>query len=405
MRWQSHPTGIKMKKHIITSLIACSVLPNLHAQNFEYKGNIGFESSYINHDIAGKREKQNAFNFELELKEKVGDEEFVFSGKAIFDKDDKERRYFDAMDLYYKHNFENSDLLIGRNTRFWGAMEFYNHTDSFNTKDILDDPFDYDSKIGAWNIAYTQYFDNSELSLIAKVHEEKQKVQDSKSVNSFLPPNYNDKLERQKSQDRPTLYLKYSASAEEMQLDYSVIYQNGYDEQRYLAPVGRELRQHAYMVNKIMGYATLVNGETIYKTELAYTKSDDSKVSDYSQISLGVEHTFYGVWDKSDLGLLAEYYNYDAKDNSKLGAKDFGNLFADDIMLGFRLTVNDSADSDVLAGVAIDRDNHEKLIFAEYNTRLLEQYKLKLSYQHLSPKEGSSFKEIDSVKMEFGYYF
>ena len=391
-----------MQKIIIISALLSSLLL---AEGFEYKGNIGFESAYSKHDIKDKRNKQQALRLELELKQKIPNGQFVFNGKALIDYDDKERRYFDVNDLYYKHNFENSDLLIGRNTRFWGAMEFYNHTDNFNTKDWRDNPFDYDSKLGANNIAYTHYFDNSEISLIAKVDETGQKIQDKKSVNSFLPPNYNDRLETQENKNRPTLYLKYSASAEEMQLDYSVIYQNGYDEQRYLAPVGQELRQHAYLVDKVMGYATLVNGETIYKTEVAYTKSDDDRVSDYSQFSVGLEHTLYGVWGKSDLGLLAEYYKYSAYEDSKLGAKEFGNLFADDVTVGFRLSVNDSADSDVLGGVAIDRKSKEKIIFMEYNTRLLEKYKLKLSYQHLSPKDNSTFKEIDSAWVEFGYYF
>jgi hypothetical protein len=391
-----------MKKILLLSMVSASFL---FAEGLDYKGNISIESSYAKHDIEGKRDTQNALRLELELKQKTQNGQFVFNGKVIVDNDDSRRRYFDATDLYYKHEFENSDLLIGRNTRFWGAMEFYNHTDTFNTKDWLDNPFDYDAKLGANNITYTQYFDNSEFSVLAKVHEIGQKVQDQKSVNNFFPSSYSDRLETQKSEDRPTFYLKYSASAEDTQLDYSLIYQNGYDEQRYLAPVGRELRQHAYLVDKVMGYATLVSGETIYKTELAYTKSDDEKVSDYGQISVGLEHTLYGVWGKSDLGLLAEYYKYNAKDENKLGAKEFGNLFANDVMLGFRLSVNDSADSDVLAGMAIDRDNQEKLIFAEYNTRLLEKYKLKLSYQHLAPKEGSTFQEVDLAKVEFGYYF
>ena len=392
-----------MKNILLLSALLSTLLL---AEDFEYKGNVSIESSYANHDIAGKRERQNALRLELELKQKTKSGQFVFNGKAIVDNKDKNRRYFDATDLYYKHEFENSDLLIGRNTRFWGAMEFYNHTDSFNTKDWLDNPFDYDAKLGANNIAYTQYFDNSELSVIAKVHETGQKVQDQQSVNNFLPSIYDDILETQKGQNRPTVYLKYSGSGEETQIDYSLIYQNGYDEQRYLAPVtGGQLRQHAYLVDKVMGYATLVDGSTIYKTELAYTKSDDDKVSDYAQLSAGVEHTLYGVWGKSDLGLLAEYYKYDARDGSKLGAKAFGNLFQDDVALGFRLSVNDSADSDVLMGVTVDRDNHEKLIFGEYNTRLLEKYKLKLSYQHLTPKGGSSFQKVDLGKIEFGYYF
>ncbi|SFV50848.1 hypothetical protein MNB_SV-12-1090 [hydrothermal vent metagenome] len=389
-----------MRKYII---LLCSVLPNLYG--FEYKGNIGIESSYIEHDIENKRDNQNALRLDAEIQQSFAQGKMVINLKVVRDLNDKERRYFDFNDFYYKHNFENGDLLIGRNTRFWGAMEFYNHTDVFNTKDWLDNPFDYDSKIGSKNIAYTHYFDNSELSVIAKLHEETQSVQENKSVNRFLPAIYNDKLITQKDRNRPTIYLKYSASAEERQLDYSFIYQNGYDEQRYLTQVGTELRQHAYIVNKLMGYATLVSGETIYKTEVAYTKSDDDLVSDYGQVSLGLEHTLYGIWDKRDLGLLAEYYRYVSADNKKLGAKEFGNLFDDDITLGFRLSMNDSSSSEILGGLAIDRDNKEKILFVEYDTRLFEKYKLGLTYQHLAPKEDSSFEELDRVMVEFGYYF
>ncbi|NEW60907.1 hypothetical protein GSY74_06385, partial [Sulfurovum sp. bin170] len=366
-----------MKRCII---LLCSVLPNLHG--FEYKGNIGIESSYIEHDIENKRDNQNAVRLDAEIQQSFARGKIVINLKVVRDLDDEERRYFDFNDFYYKHSFENGDLLIGRNTRFWGAMEFYNHTDVFNTKDWLDNPFDYDSKIGSKNIAYTHYFDNSELSVITKVYEETQSVQDDKSVNRFLPSIYNDRLITQEDRDRPTLYLKYSGSSDETQLDYSFIYQNGYDEQRYLDPVGTELRQHAYLVNKLMGYATLVSGETIYKTEVSYTKSDDNLVSDYAQASLGLEHTLYGIWEKKDLGLLAEYYRYKSYDNNKFGAKKFGNLFDDDITLGFRLSINDSSSSEVLGGLAIDRDNQEKILFVEYDTRLFEKYKLGLSYQH-----------------------
>ena len=110
-----------MNKIIILSFVLCSVLPNLHAQNLEYKGNIGFESSYAKHDIAGRRDHQNALRLELELKQKTDNGQMVFSGEAIVDLDDKERRYVDVNDLYYKHEFENSDLLIGRNRRFLGC--------------------------------------------------------------------------------------------------------------------------------------------------------------------------------------------------------------------------------------------------------------------------------------------
>ncbi len=390
-------------KNIFLFLSLFSTL--LVAESLEYRGDIGFESTYAEHTIVGKRNRQNALRAELELKQKLANAEMVLSANTIVDVDDKKRRYVNIGDFYYKHEFENSDLLIGRNTRFWGAMEFYNHTDAFNTKDWRDNPFDYDAKIGANNIAYTYYFENSDLAVIAKIGQEEQRVQESESINNFLPANYGGHLQTQKGKNRPTLYLKYTGSAQQMQFDYAVIYQNGYDEQRYFSPVGASLVQNAYLVNKVMAYATLVEGETIYKTELAYTKSDDAKVSDYAQYSVGVEQTFYGVWGKSDLGVLAEYYKYDDKDGTKLGAKEFGNLFQNDLMLGFRLTLNDSSDSDVLGGISIDQENQEKLVFVEYNTRLLESYKLGFSYQHLEPKDSSIFKRLDSAMVELKYYF
>jgi hypothetical protein len=72
-----------------------------------------------------------------------------------------------------------------------------------------------------------------------------------------------------------------------------------------------KLRQNAYLVDKFLAYATLVSGESIYKAEASYTISDDKKVSDYGQVGFGVEYTLYGLWDKKDLGLLAEYYRYE----------------------------------------------------------------------------------------------
>ena len=372
------------------------------AGELEYKGNIGFEAQYLHHDIDKKRDNALALRLEAEAKQEVGDGVFVAKIKGILDKDDDERRYVDFNDLYYQYNFEDSDVLVGRNTRFWGALEFYNLTDVFNAKDFLDDPFDYKSKLGAWNIAYTKYLDDAEISFIVKLYEERQKIQDSESVSNFFPLPYDDKLLTQKDENRPTFYLKYTGSGEEVQVDYGVVYQNGYDAQRYMSMSNGKLQQNAYIVNKLMGYATYINGDTIYKTELAYALSEEDKVSDYAHIGVGLEHTLYAFWDKKDLGLLLEYYRYEAKEDDKI---DFKNFFADDLTLGFRLSMNDMSSSQVLGGVDIDLDTKEQIYFVEYDTRVFEKYKLKTSYQHLAPEDESVFQELDRVKLEFGYYF
>ncbi len=387
-----------MKKFTLLSLAPMLLL----ASDWEHKGNIGFEAQYFHHDIPNKRDNALALKIEGELKKSFEAGEFVLKAKGLWDKDDSNRRYRDFSDFYYKYNFENSDILIGRNTRFWGALEFYNLTDVFNTKDFLDDPFDYDSKLGAWNIAYTQYLESGELSLIVKLHEERQKMQEQASVNYFLPLPYHDKLTTQKDENRPTLYLKYSGSGDEIQVDYGLIYQNGYDAQRYMRMQDGALQQHAYIVNKVMGYATYIHGDTIYKTELAYALSDEDEVSDYGEFGVGLEHTLYGLWEKRDLGLLAEYYRYEQKDSEKVA---FSKIFADDLTLGFRLSMNDLSSSEVLGGLDIDLDTKEQILFVEYETRLFDTYKFKTSLTHLDAKEKSIFQDQDRAKVEFGYYF
>lgn len=379
--------------------------------DLEYKGNIGVETAYFNHDMENKRDNQSAFRFELDGKYKIkNNQKIVAKVKAIYDTNDNKRRYFDINDLYFQHDFKNYSFLIGKSTRFWGAMEFYNQSDTFNTKDLLDNPFDYESKVGAWNIAYTRFFDNSEFSIIAKLHEEKQRMQESRSIYNFLPYSYNEKLDTD-SDDVPTIYLKYSSSIDEHQIDYSVIYQNGYDEQRYLVPnLSKDnnissMQQHAYTVDKFMGFGTMVQGDTLYKTELAYTSSHDNKVADYAQGSIGLEHTLYGVYDKMDVGIIAEYYKYKSFQNRRHNAKDFGKLFDDDLALGARLAFNDMDSSEVLVGLDVDRHNKEKVLFVDYDTRIDDKYKLKVSFQHFDAKQDSSFSDGNTMRVELGYYF
>ena len=383
--------------------------------DLEYKGNVAVESAYFNHDMDNKRDNQSAFRFELEGKYQLKkNQKFVAKVKGIYDTNDNKRRYLDFNELYFQHDFDKWNFLIGKNTRFWGAMEFYNQSDTFNSKDLLDNPFDYDSKLGSWNIAFSRFFDNGEFALIAKLNEESQPMQEERSIYNFLPYRYDDKLDTD-SDDVPTIYLKYSSSIEEHQIDYSVIYQNGYDEQRYIVPkLSRDsntseptitMHQHAYTVDKFMGFGTMVKGDTLYKTELAYTSSHDNKVADYAQGSVGLEHTLYGVYDKMDLGIIAEYYKYKAFQTKRYDSTYFKQLFDDDLALGARLTFNDMDSSNILVGLDVDRHNKEKFLFVDYDTRIDDKYKLKASFQHFDAKKESAFSDGNTLKVELKYHF
>jgi len=380
-------------------------LSSLVAGDLEYKGDIGIEGDYFSHDIDGKREASAALRSEFEIKKNLRKAKLKLKAKAIYDFKDSERRYIDFSELYYKYDFEDSELLIGKNTLFWGALEVYNIVDVFNTKDLLDDPFDYDKKLGAWNLSWTKFFENSEFSMMLKFKEEDQKIQDKESVYNFLPFPYDNDLKTQYD-NRPSIFLRYAGFGDEMQIDYAFIYEAGYDSQRYFSYKEGRLYQNAYWVNKLMAYATLVYEDTIYKAEAALAASDDVKVSDYLQSGLGLERTLYGIWDKKDLGLLVEYYRYDRFNDTKLSVKELGQLFQNDLYFGGRLTFNDLASSEILAGVDIDLESSEKIYFFKYETRLYESYKVQLHYQHLNAdNEESYFDDLDHLKLAVSYYF
>ncbi len=389
-----------MKKGI--ALLSFATL--VFASGIEYKGNLGFEYDYFSHDIQNKRDNAFATVGEVELKKEIGEGEIKVKLKGLYDKDDHNRRYIDFQELYYKYNFENSELLIGKNTLFWGALEVYNLVDVFNTKDILDDPFDYDKKLGTWNISWTRFFENSELSFILRLSQEDQKMQEEDSIFFFLPLPYNSDLVKQ-HENRPSFFVKYSGSGEEVQIDYTLIYEAGYDNQRYLSYDHGKLRQNAYWVNKLLGYTTLIYEDTIYKAEAAYAISDDVKVSDYLHTGVGLEHTIYSIAGKKDLGLLLEYYHYEQFNDTKFTTKEIGELFQNDLYLGGRFSFNDTASSEILAGVDFDLDESEKIYFLKYDTRILDNYKIELQYQHLSPSKESLFSKIDHAKVAISYYF
>jgi hypothetical protein len=396
-----------VKKIILTTTLFCSFII---AEDIKYGGVISTELSYISHDLDKTRDKQIALRLDVNSTYKIDkDKRVVIRLKSLTDAGDEDRRYFDIANLYFEHDFEKSRFLIGRNIRDWSAMEFYSHTDNFNTKNWLDNPFDFDSKLGAWNFEYLYHLEDADISLIAKMYEDSQRVQDSRSSNRLLPKNYDSALETSRDRSSPTLYLKYSPSKDK-DFNYSLIFQRGYDEQRYLAPVNirdinSSVRQNAYVVDKLMGYATLTQENTKYKTELAYTHSEDSKVSNYAQMSVGVEHTLNKLYKDMDLGVLFEIYEYKAFEENHLKAVDFGKLFDDDIVLGFKLSQNDKYGSELLSGVTYDRHNEDKIYFMKYGTYISDKYKLGVNLQHLAPHKSSVFKDADSVKVEVGYLF
>jgi len=339
------------------------------------------------------------------------------------------RSFLRLDELYVQYDFENDEIMFGKNIRFWGALEVRNITDGFNSEELRGDPFQKD-KLGSWNVSYSHFTDDGEFSAIVKFYEQDRKMSSFPYVYYFFPESipvasgveipyvYKDTLVTENGQNRPTVYLKYSATADtEYALDYAIIFENGYDSQRYYTAEssadGTEIttQEHAYLVNKIMTYNTLVIDSTLYKLEALYTDViNNSEISDYYHLGLGVEHTLSQIYEEADLGLISEYYYYGTLEGDKRGDLALFELFQNDLFLGARYSFNDSNDASIVGGAILDLDYNEQVYYIEYEGRVGDVIKVNFDYRFIdpSPEKPTAFHLMgrhERVSLKLGYYF
>ena len=145
----------------------------------EFKSSIAIDSqNFYSKNLSVDKSSSN-ITFEQKLSfKKSFEDSFVYLDFYVQEdlsdftsKKDNKRSFIRLNELYYQKDFSNDKILLGKSIRFWGALEAKNIADVFNQQDLRSKPFKTDKK-GAYNIEYTHYYDDSEISFITKIHEE-----------------------------------------------------------------------------------------------------------------------------------------------------------------------------------------------------------------------------------------
>jgi hypothetical protein len=118
----------------------------------------------------------------------------------------------------------------------------------------------------------------------------------------------------------------------------------------------------------------------------------------------GFEYTFYQVGKSAaDVGLLVEYL-YDGRDETAPPT-----LFDDDLFVGSRLAVNDTQDTQLLVGVAVDRNDGSLFGLIEAERRIGQNYKIELEsrlFANVDPGNLlTTFKQDSLVTLRVSRYF
>ena len=110
------------------------------------------------------------------------------------------------------------------------------------------------------------------------------------------------------------------------------------------------------------------------------------------------------VPEKTDLGLLSEYA-YDERGKEPTTT----SLYDNDLFLGMRLTPNDTAGTQFLAGFAQDLEVSTNTLLVETSRRFGSHWKLTLEawfFLHAPPRSLIySLRDDDFVRLQLAYYF
>lgn len=413
---------------ILRSLLLSALMTSIllsGKSDFHMHGNIDLTSQYYPVPLEGKHSTNitTAMTMETDYKKdalQVKSKLFIQQDfNDYIDALEGTERTFARIDEFYAtYDFENSQILTGKNIRFWGVLEVRNITDVFNINELRADPF-YKDKLGSYNLTYTYFTDNGEISTIVKLREESRHMADFSYVYYFFPENavYRDELLSEDSLSRPSVYLKYSDSTDtKYTLDYSIIFENGYDSQRYFSqtPAGNNrfyASENAYLVNKLLTYNTLVVDNTLIKLEAVYADViDNEQISNYFQFGLGLEYTLSQFYNDADMGLLAEYYNYTTLEDDKRDDLALFEIFQNDLFIGLRYSFNKGNDASIVTGTILDMEYDEQVYYLEYTTRIAAKFRVNFDYRFVNPSQDyqTAFNlmgEHERVSLKLSYFF
>jgi hypothetical protein len=321
--------------------------------------------------------------------------DFKSNIEYLYDNKYSNRKYINLNEFYISKDYENSRVIVGKIIKFWGELEGYNITDIFNPKNYLFDSFNKDIKLGAYNMAYIYYSDESSFEIGAKLYEDENEFQDFGKV----------ALNSTHSKHRPTTYIKYDFSTQDfLESENKIILWSGYDNKRYLLSKNNQLFEHVYLSNKFMFFSNIVYEDMIFKMEYSYSDVDEVLISDYSQFGIGVENSFYDIGG-FDLSSYLEYYNYQYKDNSKLKNINISEVYDNDMFFALKLNFNNTSSSELKSGLFYDIKNYEKMFKTEFKSRIVDGVNIKLEYLDIISKSNNSIIKNDTTKLKLALIY
>lgn len=320
------------------------------------------------------------------------------------DQTDPERTHFDIRELLWQRIADTWELRAGVGKVFWGVTESQHLVDIINQTDFVDN-IDGEEKLGQpmVNLALMRSWGTLDFFVLPAFRK---RTFPGESGRPGFPLRVATEL------------IEFSSSAEERHVDLAArwshiigdwdigvahfygtsrepIYLLGVDES------GQPVLVPFYdIINQTSLDLQATRGAWLWKLE-AITRGGQGKR--FSAATGGLEYTFFNLRGSGiDLGALFEYL-FDSR------GETLNSPFEDDFFLATRLTLNDVAGTELLAGLTIDRETGASFMSVEGSRRLTDHWKMDVELRgFVGFPEGDLFSWLENenyVQFEIGFYF
>jgi len=394
--------------HLLTALL-CAILTGgmlpAGAGEGEWSGYVSSEYRAFLYKPADRLQHGN--NFSLAVQPEYyygwddGRESFTFVPFLRWDQNDSERSHVDIRELTWLKATDNWELRVGIRKLFWGVTESQHLVDIINQTDLVEAP-DGEEKFGQpmLNLALIRDWATFDLFILPYFRERSFPGVDGR-LRFVLPID--------------TDNARYESSRQERNIDYAVrwessigawdmglSYFNGTSrEPRFeIRPDGQALIPVYDLIEQWGLDLQATVGDWLWKAETIHRSG---QLEPYIALTTGFEYTFVGIMGSgADFGILSEVL-YDERGDNAL------TLFADDILLGSRLTLNDEQSSELLFGIIVDIDDPGHLLILESSRRLGNAWKITFEARAFLDIPDSdlltSIHDDDYLQLELARYF
>ena len=362
---------------LLTWPITPMALPNFDfASSWEVEANIAYEAKVYQQKGDQVRDRDNQsliFNSEFYTTWNDGADSLTIEPVYRFDQQDNRRSNFDFIEFVWTHVGENYESKLGISKVFWGVTESQHLVDIINQTDLADN-IDGEGKLGQpmFSLAFEDDWGNLDLYFLTGFRERTFAGQDGRLRGPLVVNEDAPLFESGAKRRRLDVALRWSFSLSDW--DIAVSHFSGTSREPDLLidlSSVAQLRPFYPVIDQTGIELQYIYNDTIWKLE-GFSRSGQG--SRFAAITAGFESTFIGVLNsRANVGLVMEYLYDERQEAAPVG------VFEQDLFVGTRIALNDTAGSTALIGMFWDPETEEQIFRIEGQRRLTDQWTININ--------------------------